>query len=79
MQVAQPILNRPLDRNLDLLQLPTIRRVTISLPPQLTQRLDLQCEKLRVSRSHFSRAAIQGLLDQVENLRVRGEELEPSK
>jgi hypothetical protein len=77
-QVAQ-ILTEPLDTKLDLLQPPTIRRVTISLPPQLIHRLDLQCRTLRMSRSFFAKCAIKGLLDQIEQLSVREGELETSK
>jgi hypothetical protein len=77
-QVAQ-ILAEPLDTKLDLLQLPTARRVTISLPPQLIHRLDLQRRKYRMSRSFFAKCAIKGLLDQIEQLNVREGELETSK
>ncbi len=76
--MTHPVLLPPRDEpQLDPLPLSSIRRICVSLPPPLIQRLDMQRGKL--TRSYVVKCAIETLLDQVEKIRSRERLLEVSK
>jgi len=70
--VAATVLHAHRDNaQLDLSSLPTRRRVTVALPPQLIQKLDATVKARGLNRSFLVRCALEPLLAQMEMLESR--------